>query len=132
MTRLYLLFAVGLFALATHAQPACSQAIPSRIDPAAVTIARDGYGVPHIFAKTDAEVAYGLAWAHAEDNFKTIQQLILPAKGMLGRHLGKKGAAIDYVVELLHAPEVVAAAGDTALSPDFRAVVEGYLQGVND
>ena len=41
-----------------------------------ITIARDSYGVPHIFAPTDPEVAYGLAWAHAEDDFKTIQTLI--------------------------------------------------------
>lgn len=102
------------------------------VNPADVTIARDAYGVPHIFAKTDPEVAYGLAWAHAEDDFKTIQQLFLPAKGMLGRHLGRKGAAADYVVELLHAPELVAERGDTALSPDFRAVAEAYLQGLND
>ena len=104
----------------------------AQINPTRVTIARDGYGVPHIFAKTDAEVAYGLAWAHAEDNFETIQQLVLPAKGMLGRHIGKKGAAVDYVVELLHAPELVAEQGETALAPDFRAVVMGYLQGLND
>jgi acyl-homoserine-lactone acylase len=101
------------------------------IDPQTVTIARDSYGVPHIFARTDAGVAYGLAWAHAEDNFATIQQLVMPAKGLLGRHLGKKGAAADYFIQLIHAPEVVAAAGDTALSPDYRAVVEGYLQGLN-
>lgn len=119
----------SLLPVLVSAQPAPQ---PGRIDPARVTIARDSYGVPHIFAKTDSEVAYGLAWAHAEDNFETIQQLVLPAKGMLGRHLGKEGAAVDYVVELLHAPEIVAAAGDTALSPDFRAVVLGYLQGLND
>lgn len=97
-----------------------------------VTIARDGYGVPHIFAKTDPEVAYGLAWAHAEDDFKTIQLLILPTKGLLGRHLGKQGAAADYVVELLHAPELVAEQGATALSADYKAVLTGYLQGLND
>ena len=103
-----------------------------QIRPANVTIARDGYGVPHIFAKTDPEVAYGLAWAHAEDDFKTIQLLMLPTRGLLGRHLGKKGAAADYVVELLHAPELVAEQGATALSPDFRAVLNGYLQGLNN
>ena len=104
----------------------------AQINPAGVTIARDSYGVPHIFAKTDPEVAYGLAWAHAEDDFKTIQLLILPTKGLLGRHLGKQGAAADYIVELLHAPELVAEQGATALSPDYRAVLEGYLQGLND
>ena len=40
-----------------------------------INIARDSYGVPHIFAPTDPEVAYGLAWAHSEDDFKTIQTL---------------------------------------------------------
>ena len=104
----------------------------AQINPAGVTIARDAYGVPHIFAKTDPEVAYGLAWAHAEDDFKTIQLLILPTKGLLGRHLGKKGAAADYVVELLHAPELVAEQGAAALSPGYRALLNGYLQGLND
>jgi acyl-homoserine-lactone acylase len=28
-----------------------------------ITIARDSYGVPHIFAPTDPEVAYGLAYS---------------------------------------------------------------------
>lgn len=106
--------------------------LTAQIHPALVTIARDGYGVPHIFAKTDPEVAYGLAWAHAEDDFKTIQLLILPTKGLLGRHVGKQGAAADYVVELLHAPELVAAQGATALSADYKAVLDGYLQGLND
>jgi acyl-homoserine-lactone acylase len=44
----------------------------TQINPTEVEIVRDAYGVPHIFAKTDAQVAYGLAWAHAEDVFKTI------------------------------------------------------------
>ena len=45
----------------------------SQIDPTKIDIIRDDFGVPHIFAETDAEVSYGLAWAHAEDDFKTIQ-----------------------------------------------------------
>ncbi len=109
-----------------------SGVIFAQINPARVTIARDGYGVPHIFAPTDAEVAYGLAWAHAEDDFRTIQQLVMPAKGLLGRQLGKKGATADYVVQLLHAPELVDSLGTGSLSPDYRAVLEGYLQGLND
>ena len=41
----------------------------AQIDPANIEILRDSYGVPHIYAPTDVEVAYGLAWAHAEDDF---------------------------------------------------------------
>ena len=40
-------------------------------------ILRDTYGVPHIFGHTDADAAYGLAYAHSEDDFLTIQQVLL-------------------------------------------------------
>ncbi|HLP18742.1 MAG TPA: penicillin acylase family protein, partial [Chitinophagales bacterium] len=46
----------------------------SQVNPANITIARDSFGVPHIYGHTDAEAAYGLAWAHSEDDFKGIQQ----------------------------------------------------------
>ena len=42
-----------------------------------VKILRDTYGVPHIFGHTDADAAYGLAYAHSEDDFLTIQQVLL-------------------------------------------------------
>ena len=38
-------------------------------DPYNAEILRDSYGVPHIFGHTDADAAYGLAYAHAEDDF---------------------------------------------------------------
>ena len=62
----------------------------SQISPKSIEIVRDGYGIPHIFAQTDAEVAYGLAWAHAEDDFKTIQQSYLAGNFLLSKHIGKK------------------------------------------
>ena len=102
----------------------------SQINPDNIQIARDKWGVPHIFAKTDPEVAYGLAWAHAEDDFKTIQLPLLAGKQMLGRHLGKDGAAADYVVGLIRASESVDAHFND-LSPEFKALSEGYLAGLN-
>jgi penicillin amidase/acyl-homoserine-lactone acylase len=48
-----------------------------------VRILRDTYGVPHIYGKTDADVAFGLAYAHAEDDFKTIQQSLMTSRGRL-------------------------------------------------
>ena len=102
----------------------------SQINPDNIQIARDKWGVPHIFAKTDPEVAYGLAWAHAEDDFKTIQLTLLAGKQILGRHLGKDGAAADYVVGLIRASESVDAHFND-LSPEFKALSEGYLLGLN-
>ncbi len=102
----------------------------AQINPANITIARDSFGVPHIFAATDAEVAYGLAWAHAEDDFATIQLMILSGKAKLGTGLGKKGAEGDYVINLLRIRKTVDEQWST-LSPDFLKLINGYVQGLN-
>lgn len=103
----------------------------AQINPANITIARDSFGVPHIFAPTDPEVAYGLAWAHAEDDFNTLQLVVLSGKAQLGKVLGKKGAEADYVVNLLQCRQVVEEQWNT-LSPDFLALIKGYVAGLND
>ncbi len=96
-----------------------------------IDIVRDKYGVPHIFAKTDAEVAYGLAWAASEDDFGTIQQSLMAGKAMLASYQGKKGAQIDYIIHLLRIPELVEEKYETDLSPDFKKLLEGYCAGIN-
>lgn len=99
------------------------------IDVNKITIARDSFGVPHIFAPTDPEVAYGVAWAHAEDDFKTIQTLMLTGKGKLSTYLGKKGAPVDFVVGLLNTKAMVQAQIGQ-MDPKFIALVKGYLMGL--
>lgn len=101
-----------------------------QFNPEQIQIMRDKWGVPHIYAPTDPQVSYGLAWAHAEDDFKTIQLSILAAKGMLGRHLGKSGAPIDYVTNLVRCREIVDEHIDE-VAPDFLKLVEGYVSGLN-
>jgi len=103
----------------------------AQINPANITIARDSFGVPHIFGPTDAAVAYGLAWAHAEDDFNTLQLVVLSGKAKLGTALGKKGAQADYVINLLRCRQLVEEQWST-LSQDFIALIKGYVQGLND
>lgn len=102
----------------------------AQINPNNITIARDSFGVPHIFAPTDPETAYGLAWAHAEDDFTTLQLVVLSGKAKLGTALGRKGAEADYVVNLLRCRQTVEEQWNT-LSPDFLALVKGYVAGLN-
>ncbi|HWB64761.1 MAG TPA: penicillin acylase family protein, partial [Chitinophagales bacterium] len=97
-----------------------------------ITIARDSFGVPHIFGKTDAEVAYGLAWAHCEDDFKDVQENLLAGKAMLGRVEGKEGVLFDFAVQFFGIDTFVDSHYSTDLSADFRNVLEAYVQGVND
>jgi acyl-homoserine-lactone acylase len=94
-------------------------------------IQRDHYGVPHISGPTDPDVAFGLAFAHSEDDFATIQQAALIARGELAAVEGAKGAVTDYLVRLLKVRETVASQYDTALPADARAVMQAYADGVN-
>ena len=94
-----------------------------------INIARDSFGVPHIFAPTDPEVAYGLAWAHAEDDFATMQMLILTGKGKVATHLGEKGAPIDFVFGLLNTKATVIAQMNQ-FDPKFIQLLKGYLLGL--
>jgi acyl-homoserine-lactone acylase len=105
--------------------------ISAQINPAAVTIARDSFGVPHIFAKTDPEVSYGLAWAHAEDDFNSLQRVALPAKALMGRVYGMDGVAGDYAFALFRCREITEEKWHT-LSPEFIRLITGYVQGLND
>ncbi len=103
----------------------------AQINPKQVNIARDSYGVPHIFAKTDPEVSYGLAWAHAEDDFKSLQRVALPSKGLMGRTFGKNAVAADYAFALFRCREITEERWNT-LSPEFLRLIKGYVQGLND
>ena len=103
----------------------------TQINPQDVTIVRDQWGVPHIFGKTDADAAYGLAWTHAEDHFETVQQVYLLSKGMLGRVLGKKGAPGDYYYHALRLDDLVDSLMRTEVSPAFMTYLEGFCQGMN-
>ena len=104
--------------------------ISSQINPKNIEIVRDQYGVPHIYGKTDAEVAYGLAWAHSEDDFKTIQQGYLAGNGLLSKHIGINGAGADLITQVIESKETVNKLFHT-LSPEFVKVLEGYSAGMN-
>lgn len=107
-------------------------AFSQSINPSDVTIIRDSLGVPHIHGKTDADAAYGLAYAHSEDNFKDMQHAVLAGQGRLGEVTGKDGVLFDYGLRLLNIDSIVDADYDTQLSEEFRAVLAGYAQGMND
>jgi acyl-homoserine-lactone acylase len=95
-----------------------------------VEIVRDPFGVPHINGKTDADASYGLAYAHAEDDFSGIEEVIAMTRGRTGALIGSDGAKVDYVLALLGARET--AVRDYATIPaDVRAVMEGYAAGLN-
>ena len=102
----------------------------SQINPKNIDIVRDKYGIPHIFAKTDAELAYGLAWANAEDDFNTIQEAYLAGNALLSRHIGLRGAPADFITQFIGSKELIdEKIGE--ISSDYLKVISGYAQGLN-
>ncbi len=91
---------------------------------------RDSYGVPHIYASTDAEVAYGFAWAQAEDDFQTIQQAYLAGNGLLSKNIGLKGATADFLAQLIQSEQTVNEQFHT-LGPNFIELLNGFAEGIN-
>ncbi len=96
-----------------------------------VEILRDSYGVPHIYGDRDEDVAFGLAYAHAEDDWPTIESVILLAKGRMALRDGIEGATTDYLVRLFRVREIVARDYERRLSPKMRAVLAAYADGLN-
>lgn len=96
-----------------------------------VEIIRDAFGVPHIYGDRDADVAFGLAYAHAEDDFETMQSLLPFYRGDLARHIGTDGLPIDFLVKWLDVRAHVEANYETALSPEIRAHLKAYADGLN-
>ncbi|HEU4969100.1 acylase [Sphingomonas sp.] len=96
-----------------------------------VVIRRDRWGVPHVKGRTDADAAFGLAWAQSEDDFATLEQVLAGTRGRLGELTGPKGAAQDYAYHLLGVRADVDRGYEAKLSPQVRKVVEAYADGVN-
>ena len=102
----------------------------SQINPDRIEIIRDNYGVPHIYASTDAEVAYGFAWAQAEDHFKLIQEAYLAGNGLLGKRIGLKAAGADFLTQLIQSEEIVNELYGT-LDKKFITLTEAFAAGLN-
>jgi len=96
-----------------------------------VRILRDTWGVPHVYGKTDADVAYGLAYAHCEDDFETIQEVMLMVRGIQASVRGSEGAPFDYLIKLFRFREMVEERYETDLSSETRAICEAYADGYN-
>jgi len=93
-------------------------------------IIRDEWGVPKIYGKTDADVAFGVAIAQSEDDFFTMQDVIAMSRGRYGAIAGQDGATFDYVYHLLDA-RGTAERHYPGLPEDTQALFEGFAAGLN-
>ncbi len=94
-------------------------------------IIRDEWGVPHITGKRNADTSFGLAYAHAEDDFETIQEIVAATRGVLARYRGQSAAPADYLVQLLGVWETLAQRYENDVPEDAKQIARAYAAGIN-
>ena len=89
-------------------------------------IIRDKFGVPHIYGKRNADVVFGLAYAHSEDDWKNIEEVIRSSRGTLAEIVGEAGAKSDDFILSLGNTEIVNRDYDAKVSPEAKAIAAGF------
>lgn len=95
-----------------------------------VSIVRDEFGVPHIFGETDADVFFGLGYAHAQDRFFQMDMMRRYVQGRLSEIAGERAIRVDARNRIRGYP-MIAAASVANMDAETLAAVEAYTAGVN-
>jgi acyl-homoserine lactone acylase PvdQ len=97
---------------------------------AGVTIIRDDFGVPHIYAKTDADAVFGMLYAQAEDDFPRVERNYVWAIGRLAEIEGESAIFSDLRARLYMTEDEAIAAYENA--PDWlKALCDAFADGLN-
>ncbi len=97
---------------------------------APATVVRDRYGVPHIFAANDEDLAFAQGYVHAQDRFWQMELSRRRGRGTLAELLGDAASETDRQWQAL---DLVSAARRLLLEADSGALAElnAYTAGVN-
>ena len=128
-----LLLAAGLGAIYLIARQSLPQvagelAVPGLAAP--VDVLRDANGVPHIFARSEADAHFALGFVHAQDRLWQMEMNRRIAAGRLAEVVGPAALDTDRFLRTLGIRRV-AEANVRALDADSRRLLAAYAAGVN-
>jgi penicillin amidase len=95
-----------------------------------VTIQRDKYGVPHIYARTSKDLFFAEGYVHAQDRFWQMEFWRRIGSGRLSEILGESTLEDDRFIRTLGWHRVAAQELEQ-LDDETRSVLEAYAEGVN-
>lgn len=95
-----------------------------------IEIWRDGRGIAHVEAQSEADAWFGLGLAQAQDRLSQMLWLRALAEGRAAEHAGADYLPHDRLVRTLGIPRL-AAAQQAALPATTRAVLESFSRGIN-
>jgi penicillin G amidase len=96
----------------------------------AVEVLRDEHGVPHIRAASEADALFALGFVHAQDRLWQLELQRRLASGRLAEILGPAALPSDRLFRTVGIMRAATSAW-ARMSPQARALVEAYTQGVN-
>ncbi len=97
---------------------------------ARVTIVRDDWGIPHVTAKSDADVVFGVMYAQAEDDFNRVETNLVNAMGRLAEAEGEAEIFRDLRMKLFVDPDHLKQ--QYAQSPDaLKLLMDAWADGLN-
>ena len=97
---------------------------------APVTVIRDRWGVPHIYASNPHDLFFAQGYVHAQDRFWQMEFWRRLSSGRLAEVLGKSALPTDRFVRTIGWHRAAAQDWERA-DPETRAVLEAYSEGVN-
>jgi penicillin amidase len=97
---------------------------------APVEIVRDQADVPHVFGATDADVFFGLGYAHAQDRLWQMTILRRTVQGRLSEVFGPRTLHVDRLLRRLDLYRLAQASVE-AQTPAALVALEAYAAGVN-
>ncbi|MEX1182812.1 MAG: penicillin acylase family protein [Gemmatimonadota bacterium] len=96
----------------------------------AVTISRDEWNVPHVHGETDASVAFGAAYAQAEDDYRGIEEIYIHALGRAAYWYGERYLAND-VIKTAFEVERLSREEYAREPPERQALWSAFAAGLN-
>ncbi|KXA89384.1 hypothetical protein AKJ61_03025 [candidate division MSBL1 archaeon SCGC-AAA259B11] len=96
-----------------------------------VTVLRDNYGVPHIFAKTDEDLFYTLGYLHAQDRLFQMDMQRRMAKGELSEVLGKGQIKQDKKIRRIGLAKSARRSVEKMENSHLINLLRAYSAGVN-
>lgn len=100
-------------------------------DGTSVTIHRDEYGVPHIFAESETGVFFGQGYAVAEDRLLQLEFNRRGAEGRLSEVLGSAYLDWDRYRRIISYTQAEKQAQYNQLSEGIQNIAESYSAGIN-
>ncbi len=97
---------------------------------AAVEIVRDNADVPHVFGATDADVFFGLGFAHAQDRLWQMVMLRRTAQGRLSEIFGARTLPVDDLLRRLDLYNLSVRSVEVQ-DAETQAALKAYAAGVN-